>query len=248
MIRAEDYEFIFKRKGIRKYAEAGPDDSVAEAAGYIPSLTPLLPGIETHCEIVPGERLSGMGLVKAPHYAVFFSEEKPGYEANAGFMLQQLNLYFAAQGLGSCWVGAAKADGETRKVSPLKAVINMAFGPAAEPVHRSGAGEFTRKNAGEICDFGGDGLVECVRLAPSAMNSQPWFFTKEEGGLGVYRIKPGPVKALFMEPMNKIDMGVALCHAAVYCAKEGVDFRFTPSDGKKDGMVKNGVRVGAMQI
>jgi hypothetical protein len=42
-----------------------------------------------------------MMMKKAPHYIAVFSQAKEGYLTNVG-LLQQMDLYFSANSLGSC--------------------------------------------------------------------------------------------------------------------------------------------------
>ena len=65
-----------------------------------------------------------------------------------------------------------------------------------------------------------DPRLECVRLAPSATNSQPWYFVHQGEGLHVYQVEQGPLKRMTLGKMNCIDMGIALCHLAVTCQGE----------------------------
>ena len=57
---------------------------------------------------------SGGSSGEAPHFLAFFSEVKDGYAANAGFMMQQMDLFLSANGIGSCWQGGPKPIRESR--------------------------------------------------------------------------------------------------------------------------------------
>jgi hypothetical protein len=58
-----------------------------------------------------------------------------------------------------------------------------------------------------------DKRLEAARLAPSAINSQPWFFAGSGEGFDCYCARKFPA-ALFGS-LNKIDMGIALAHLYV---------------------------------
>ena len=62
-----------------------------------------------------------------------------------------------------------------------------------------------------------DPRLEAARLAPSAVNSQPWYFTHEGDTLHVYCSQKG----------SKLDAGIAL--AQLYVANEET-FRFFKSE------------------
>ena len=173
------YPTIYKRKSIRRYESTPLDQATLEKiTNRLNHLKPLIENIKTELKILPANTVNGLFAAKAPHYLAIFSEEKEGYLTNAGYVLQQMDLYLSANGLGSCWLGAAKPSKEFIKGSKLKFIISLAFGRPAEQLHRNGVGEFKRLSLDQIRDARGmDDLLEPARLAPSASNSQRWFFT-----------------------------------------------------------------------
>jgi len=214
-------EIIRKRKSIRKYSMHGLDAATLEQVrAQIAEIEPLYPGIKYSIEIV--NKTKGFGI-KAPHYLVFCSEEKDGANENIGFIGQQMDLFFSETGLGSCWLGMAKPV--EKEAGSLPFVVSMAFGLAAEPLHRSLA-EFKRKPLSEICE-GADGRLEAARLAPSGMNAQGWYFVADGGKIHCYRKKPGALLGLMAGRLGCIDIGIALCHIA----KESEGFRFKKEEG-----------------
>ena len=202
-------EIIRKRKSIRKYDFTPLDDDTLEKVrAQIEKIKPLYPDIRYSVEIV--NKTKGLFNVKAPYYLIFGSEEKEGAQENIGFIGQQLDLFFSGMGLGSCWLGAAKPE-ETEE-SALPFMICMAFGKPDEPLHRE-LSEFKRKPLSEICE-GADERLEAVRLAPSAMNAQNWYFVVENGKIHCHRKKSSPLVGFIYNKLHCIDMGIALCHIA----------------------------------
>ena len=210
-------EIIQKRKSIRKYDPAALDAGVLEnVKNRIESVRPLYPEIKYSIEIA--NKTKGMFGIKAPHYLLFGSEEKEGSLENIGFIGQQMDLFFSASGLGSCWLGASKP--QEKEASALPFVICMAFGKPDEPLHR-GLSDFKRKPPAEICE-GADERLEAARLAPSAVNVQNWYFVAQDGKILCYRKKANPLFGFIYNRLHIIDMGIALCHIA----EESGDFRF----------------------
>jgi nitroreductase len=207
-------EIIRKRKSIRRYDKKPLDEAVlAKVHEQLTKIVPLYPDIQYSIEIADktkGLLAQGSG---ASSFLVFRSEEKPGAYENIGFLGQQMDLYFSANGLGACWLGMAKPSEKTGE--PY--VISMAFGKPDVPLHRSDLTEFNRKALSEISE-GTDGRLEAARLAPSGMNAQGWFFSAVNGVIHCYRKKPG----LLPEKLGCIDMGIALWHMA----SESAGFRF----------------------
>jgi len=211
-------EIIRKRKSIRKYDMATLDAATLEKVRtQIENVTPLYPGIRYSIEIVGSTKRSMTGI-PAPHYLMFYSEEKEGANENIGFIGQQMDLFFSESGLGSCWLGMAKP--QERETNALLFVICMAFGKPAEPLYRN-LFEFNRKPLTEISK-GADDRLEAARLAPSAVNAQNRYFIAVDGKIHCYHKKPNPLLGLMLNRYGGIDMGIALCHIAM----ESESFRF----------------------
>ena len=102
-------EIIRKRKSIRKYDLTPLDAATLEKVrAKIAGVKPLYSNIRYSIEIT--DKTKGIMGVKAPHYLIFGSEEKDGSLENIGFIGQQMDLFFSASELGSCWLGVAKPD------------------------------------------------------------------------------------------------------------------------------------------
>jgi hypothetical protein len=127
-------------------------------------------------------------------------------------MLEQLDLYLSANGIGACWLGLAKPKAITGK-NGLPYIISLAVGFPATELTRAGTGEFNRKSVEEI-SRGDESFPwkEAVRLAPSARNKQPWYFIGEREKIHCYRTKISGPSVLLFERLNLIDMGIACCY------------------------------------
>ncbi|WP_048204092.1 nitroreductase family protein [Methanobacterium formicicum] len=217
MVMVDLYTQIFKRKSIRDY-DLTPMESVAleKVVEQIKNLKPLYDDINVEFKIVSQNDVNQRMMKKAPHYIVVFSENKEGYKTNVGFMLQQMDLFFSASGLGSCWQGIPKPKKQVLESSDLEFVILMAFGRTNTQLHRTSNLEFKRKPLSKISDIKTEGdlgeLLEAARLAPSATNSQPWFFKGDNHIIHAYAVKPNILRAIMLKKYILIDMGIALYH------------------------------------
>jgi nitroreductase len=211
------YAFIFKRKSIRNYYLTPLDENtLAEVSDHLDNLKPLYGNIKIEMKIISSDEVKTRMMKKAPHYIAVFSQKEEDYLTNVGFMMQQMDLFFSANGLGSCWQGIPKPKKEVLNSSNLEFVIVMAFGKPNEPLYRSGVSEFKRKPLHEISSVkGADELLEAARLAPSAINSQPWFFTGSSTMINAYSAKPNFIKAIMVKKYNPIGMGIAIYHLQV---------------------------------
>ncbi|MDI6725188.1 MAG: nitroreductase family protein [Methanobacterium sp.] len=235
------YETIFKRKSIRNYDLTPLDqNTLTEIKNHLNALESLYKDIKTEFKIIGTDDVKRRIMKKSPHYIAVFSENKEGYLTNAGFMLQQMDLYLSAKGIGTCWQGIPQPKKEVLESSDLEFVILIAFGKANEPLHRKGIAEFKRKSLKEISNVhGADELMEAVRLAPSASNNQPWFFTGDENIIHVYAIKPGFIRGLLAKRYIPIDVGIAFYHlklaAENYGRKTEIMFDKTAPDYSSKG-------------
>ena len=230
------YETIFKRKSIRNYDLTPLDENTLnEIKEHLKTLKPLYSDIETELKILSSDDVKRRMMKKAPYYIAMFSQAKEGYLINVGFMLQQMDLLFSANCLGSCWQGIPKPKPEVLKSSNLEFVILMAFGKSNVPLHRNNTSEFKRKALQEITDNNEvSELLEAARLAPSATNRQPWFFSGNGSIIHVYSFKPNRIIAILVKKYISIDMGIALYHlklAAEHFGKTS-DILFDKSDAK----------------
>lgn len=208
------YEIIFKRKSIRNYDSKPLDqNTLTEISDHLQTLKPLYNDIKVELKIISLDEVKRRIMKKAPHYIAVFSEVKEGYSTNVGFMLQQMDLFLSANDLGSCWQGIPKPKKEVLESSNLEFIILIAFGKPTGSLHRNSVSEFKRKPLHEISDVkGADKLMEAVHLAPSAGNSQPWFFTGDEKKIHAYSIKPGFIRGLLAKKYIPLDVGIALYH------------------------------------
>ncbi len=197
-------EMIYKRKSCRSFTgkPVGP-----EVIGQILSfdMKPLYPEIRVRMDIVGRDKVKCICPWTTPQLIAIYSEEKEGYLENVGFLFQQMDLHLQTLGLGACWLGMGRLDPKTvTQVEGMKFVILLAFGhPKGDVLRHDGKG-FRRKPLEKISDTP-DSRLEPARLAPSAVNSQPWYFIHEGDTLHIHCSKKG----------SRLDAGIALAHLFV---------------------------------
>lgn len=202
-------EMIFKRRSCRSYTGLPVDtETVKKIRSF--SMTPLYPDIRVHMEIVRRDQVKCICPWTTPQLIAIYSEEKEGYLENIGFMFQQMDLYLQSLGLGACWLGMGRMHAKTApQVDGMKFAILLAFGNPKGDLYRKETIEFKRKRMEQIADRA-DPALEPARLAPSSVNSQPWYFVHEGDTLHVYCVKKG-----LTGYMNRMDIGIALAHLYV---------------------------------
>ncbi len=205
---------IYYRRSCRSYSsEPLTRTELAEIEDFSKTLVPLGRKIRTAMQIVPGDAVRFYFPWKAPQLIAFFSENKPGYLENAGFLLQQMDLWLQSRGLGVCWLGLGKLKSQVQIPEGMEFVILLAFGTPKEPLSKEHR-KFNRKPMTEISDRE-DARLECVRVAPSSTNSQPWYFIHEGDVIHAFRSEAGLLRHAMLGTMNRIDLGIALAHLYV---------------------------------
>ncbi len=198
---------ITKRRSHRSYTENRLSDAtLVEIESTLCELVPLFPEIKYELRLVEREELRTT-MSWFPSMAIaLFSDAAPGYLENAGFVLGQLDLYLQSIGIGTCFVGMGKPVDMANTPENMEFVMLLAFGESLEPM-RSGEADFSRLGVTEVADFP-DPITELARLAPSSLNSQPWYFNKiDDRTYRVYRKEI--VRSRNITRMNMIDVGIA---------------------------------------
>ena len=205
---------IYRRRSCRSYAA---DPISAEQRRQIEAfgqqIRPLDPDIRVSWQIVGAEQVRFYMPWKAPQLIAVFSENKPGYLENVGFLFQQMDLYLQSIGLGVCWMGLGKLRSGLEIPAGMEVVILLPFGTPKEPLPQEKR-KFSRKTMEEITDHP-DTRLECARVAPSSTNSQPWYFTHEGQVIHAFRSEAGLLRHAMLGTMNRIDIGIALAHLYV---------------------------------
>lgn len=207
----------------------------------VPVQFKLLDGKEQKlkCPVVSGTNLYiGARVSRMPH----------GEEA-FGYSFERLVLYAQSLGIGTVWVGGTMdrpaferaMDLEPDERMPCMSPIGypaekMSF---RESMMRKGVkadsrdlfetlffdGSFgtplTREKAGRLAF-----PLEMVRLAPSAVNRQPWRVVMAQDGAHFYLKHTKGFISEAVGDMQKIDLGIALCHFSLAAEESGLKLQF----------------------
>ena len=244
----ELYDAIIYRKSTRKYSAESLNDELLQAVrSIVDTAEKLYNNIDIKIHLVEGDQkihdllpgiIGGYGKVRAPYYLIVTSAEKEGYLQNIGYTLQGVVLKLTTLNLATCWLGSSI------KKSLLKDIIDIpegqipqlmiAFGhpeKGKSPLRRSSS-DAKRKDVSEITsgtmDITWSRIISAIRLAPSAVNIQPWRFVFNGGKVHVYSAKAGNlIKRHFLGSLNFVAVGIALCHAMVASRHFSRNIRFT---------------------
>jgi len=235
---------IYKRKSDRKFTrnpvEILDNDNDLMLAF---NLVPLIDNIKVKVKVL---RKNEVKNDRTDYCIAFYSEEKPLHLENIGFIGQQLDLVLQSQGLGTCWWGMKKPKKEYKKIDGLVCVITMTVGHPQNNEKRTYPKGFIRKQAKDIIigNTESDKLIEAVRIAPSAVNLQPWLIEKTDSKYSFYLRKPKNLIERMIPDMRLIDIGIAMAHLFVQAKADGLNVTF----GFEGKDVKLGRFIGSVVV
>lgn len=248
------YDAIFRRKSVRRYREEEIDQRILERMErFEEDAIVICPDIQVKWKVFRGseQKLRGLFQVKAPYYVALYSEISEDYLENAGCLMEQLSLYLHTKGIGSCYQGSASLKDD--KEEELEMVMIMAFGYPAEKLERS-RGDFKRLDSRKLVRTYGEcsryekKLLEAARLAPSALNLQPWRFVVRENRIHLFAKKPGKIGYRKNLDMNLFGGGIALAHMLVTGEELWFDLEYQKLDSILEKDFQNYLYVGTLGV
>lgn len=225
----DEYDMIFKRKSFHLFRGVGNDriteDELCGIREAFGDFDRLYPDTRTAIRIVPAEKVNFKR--DAEYCILIYSENKPNYLLNAGYIGEQLDLWLVRHDIGSLWYGLGKPDEPT--YDGLDFVIMLAVRKVNDPAKfRKDMAKVKRRPPDEIWSGDVPGAVAAARFAPSACNSQPWYVEHRDGVLTVYRAerpgRHGIMPAHAVPYFNRIDMGIFLCILELCLMKQGIGY------------------------
>ena len=192
--------------------------------------------------------LSSPVLTGEPLYVAGKVPKVPYGDVACGFSMEALLLYAWSLGVGSVWIGdtmkrelfAAAAELGAGERMPCVSPLGY---PAAkrslrEAIMRRGVDADSRLPREKLFfqeNFDtplstADDLLELVRWAPSAVNKQPWRVILRNGTYHFYLKHDRGYVSDAVGDMQKIDLGIALCHFVLGAREKGLSPAVDVSD------------------
>lgn len=198
-----------------------------------------------------GEKLGTYGIIKGTdlYFGATVPRDAHALEA-LGYDVERLVLYLTSLGLGTCWLGgtfhrsafaAAMEVGEDEIfpiISPVgypaekMRLIEKVMASGTKREHRMPwkelffDGDFSTalaaEKAGEYCR-----ALDMVRLAPSAVNKQPWRVVRQGNCFHFFErhsLSIGEVD------LQRVDVGIAICHFHLTALEQGIPGHFERVD------------------
>ena len=221
------YDMIFKRKSFHLFRNTGEieitKEEIDDIEDYINKLEPLYKDIKTKIKIVK----EGTTCKRGQEYCIlFYSENKPGYLQNIGYLGEQLDLYLVSKNIGSLWFGIGKVH--EKELNGLEYVIMIAIKKVdSNDKFRRDMFKSKRKEVSEIWNSSEYlDIANIVRFSPSACNSQPWYVEGSSAELKVYRksSRRGIMPKGAVKFYNQIDIGIFIYFLDLCFAKNMIKY------------------------
>ncbi|MCR4657123.1 MAG: nitroreductase family protein [Lachnospiraceae bacterium] len=182
--------------------------------------------------VLSGERLYVAGKVEKRQYA----------DVAFGYSFEKLVLYAWTLGIGTVWIGGTMKRGLFEETAGLKDGEMMpCVSPLGYPAKKKSLKEtMMRKGIGADSRIAGEKLffdgawgqsltpaedmaevLEMVRWAPSAVNKQPWRIVVKDGIYHFYEKKDKGFTNEATGDLQKIDVGIAICHFVMGLEEKG---------------------------
>ncbi|WP_455539327.1 nitroreductase family protein [Terrisporobacter sp.] len=249
-------ELIKSRHSVRTYENKQlPENIINQVKSYVNEInnTKGIFGEKIRIDIIEKNdgnketKLGTYGVIKGANYYLVAAYDKNSKNGlyDLGYLLEKVVLYCTDLGFGTVWLGGTFNKGKFADAINLKdnesLPIVCPFGIESNKktilAKMMGASSNKRKDFSSLFfknDFNtplsyedaekyGE-VLENIRLSPSAVNKQPWKVIKEGNDLHIY--SDGKIE------MNKIDMGIALCHLELTAKEKGIDGKFKILDNK----------------
>ena len=233
------------RQRLAEFAAA----ETASPFGRTPARFMLAAATEEEREALRG--LGTYGFIKNPA-GFIIGALGPGEKNLEGFgyLMERIVLFATDLGLGTCWVGGVFTRSSfARRIGAKGKETIPAVVPTGYAADEGGAGDPIRRLAGsnqrlpwEALFFDGRWgaplpheeagtyaeALEMVRLGPSASNKQPWRVVREGNRWHFYLqrtpkyIATGLGKLVGVADIQRIDMGIGMCHFELTAAEMGL--------------------------
>lgn len=219
---------VYARSSVRKFTGA-PDKAQLDRLGVLcRKLT--WQGVTVRMFKGPGLKSQIRGT---DVYAVIVAKKSTPMEVE-GFMGEALVLEATSMGLGSCWLGAGfypdivSRNVDLKNDEAIHCVI--ALGKAELPPFAP-----KRRELEKVCGMSEAQLAEqgswqkeavlAARVAPSAVNLQPWKITADKTSVAILE------RTVLYKKYAPLDRGICMLHAAVGAFKAGRTATWKKVDG-----------------
>ena len=227
-------ETIKDRKSVRTYeGQQIPEQTMRQIREFLnQDDNPF--GIPITFSILDAEKdgVNSPVILGANTYVAGKYQKQKNAEIAFGYSFEKFILYATSLGLGTVWLAATIDRKAFEKAVDLREDEVM---PAVTPLGYAAQKRSVRENLmrkGMKSENAGEWAspLAMVRLAPSATNKQPWRAVTEGNKVHFYEAKNKGYDKESTGDIQKVDLGIALCHFEIAAKEAGLSGRFIQSD------------------
>ncbi|MGN0298244.1 MAG: nitroreductase family protein [Lachnospiraceae bacterium] len=247
------YGAIHMRKSVRKFVmKAFSEEMTQQIHAYKDYIFPLYseePYTILLVNMLDEKRIKFLGAyAEAPYYILFCGSPTQEGRMNAGFLLEKIALYLTEKGIGSCYQGMVTLS-KGKELIPVgqELLMVLACGYPKGECQRE-ASKAKRLPLEQILvkkeEYGSaiDAILQAGRLAPSAMNRQPWRLVVQKNKIHIFMKKTEGFYKPF-EKLQEIDIGILLAHFKLTADELWMQMDFKVVDSISEREFKNTVYV-----
>ncbi|MBT9131497.1 MAG: hypothetical protein DDT42_02080 [candidate division WS2 bacterium] len=238
------YQAIFIRRSRRQYnGQPLPENIIYHLPIFCENLNNIIKGsrvvfVNTDTENVFRGIIGSYGKIKgSPAYAAFIGDmADPNVQEKTGYLGESFILEATYQSLSTCWVGGffnyqvVKEHIKLHNKEQVLAVTPIGYTSnnysVMERVTSGMVSGHKRKSLDKLClnytpqkwPKWVNNSLSTARLAPSAMNRQPWRFAVEDDSITVSVDKFFP--SIIVSP--RLDCGIAMLHLEIGAYQKGI--------------------------
>ena len=181
------------------------------------------------------------------------AKRAPHMEEAVGYSMEKLVLYAQSLGIGTVWIGGTMDRSAFERAMELgEDELMPCISPLGYPAKKMSVKEsmmrkavkadkrlpfeelfydssfdvpMTEAKAGRLAE-----VLKMVQLAPSAVNKQPWRVVVSQNAAHFYLKRNKGFISDAVGDMQKIDLGIALCHFALAAEESGISAGFDLND------------------
>ena len=234
-------KLIRSRRSVRSFDGAAPDKELLDdILRYAASVeTPYSLPIEWRVLDAKAQKLSCPVITGTDSYIAGKLRREMHAEEAFGFAFERVVLYAVSKGLGTTWIaGTLDRPAFERAMELREGEVMPCVSPLGRPAAKMSLREsmmrkgvkadstpLTPDKAGDVKE-----ALELVRLAPSAVNKQPWRAVVCGDTVHFYEKQSRGLAAANGWDIQKVDVGIALCHFVCAMEEGGRKTVFTLAD------------------
>ena len=236
--------FILKRRSTRTFSgKKLSDEQIWQIKSFIgsPDNKKGIFGV-VRFELIENNNNSAFGvygdIIGAPYYLVAVTQNNKNALLDAGFAFERLVLFAESMGLATCWLAATSFNSNEAelRVKLQEGEIIAAISPIGEKADKPTEAELLERlklksdsrlefdtlfadaqAGGKIADKKTREILQMVRIAPSALNNQPWRVVMDSGVAHFYVIRKFFLHLKY--DFQMLDLGAAVYHYCVTANK-----------------------------